>query len=128
MVVQSRREMSRLTPPDGVSYRPGSLGQRPHHEGSPSSATSRSDESIRNPVRRYGISPTTMRKWRKRETTAERSVGPAEPHSTVLTIEQAAMIVASRRHTRLLLDDRLCALQPPIQNLTCSSLHCCRRR
>jgi len=55
-------------------------------------------------------------------------MGPAEPHSTVLTLEQEAMIVTFRRHTLLPLDDCLYALQPSIPGLTRSSLHRCLQR
>lgn len=111
----------------GRSYGPGSSWQRPHDSGDPSSATSRSEESVRALAKRYGISPTTIQKWRKRETTADRPMGPAEPHST-LSLEQEAMIVAFRRHTRLSLDDCLYALQPSIPGLTRSSFHRCLQR
>ena len=69
-----------------------------------------------------------MQKWRKRETGADQPMGPAEPHSTVLTLEQEVMIVAFRRHTLLPLDDCLYALQPSIPGLTRSSLHRCFQR
>lgn len=55
-------------------------------------------------------------------------MGPAEPHSTVLSIEQEAVIVAFRRHSLLPLDDCLYALQPTIPGLTRSSLHRCLQR
>ena len=55
-------------------------------------------------------------------------MGPAEPHSTVLSIEHEAMIVALRRHSLLPLDDCLYALQPTIPGLTRSSLHRCLQR
>ena len=54
--------------------------------------------------------------------------GPKNPSSTVLTIEEEAVIVAFRRHTLLPLDDCLYALQPTIPNLTRSSLHRCLQR
>ena len=91
-------------------------------------ALQRSEESVRSLARRYGISPTTVQKWRKRQTVADRPMGPAEPHSTVLTLEQEAMVVAFRRHTLLPLDDCLYALQPSIPGLTRSSLHRCLQR
>jgi len=91
-------------------------------------ALQRSEESIRVLARRYGISPTTVQKWRKRETTADMPMGPADPHSTTLSLEQEAMIVAFRRHTLLPLDDCLYALQPSIPGLTRSSLHRCLQR
>ena len=69
-----------------------------------------------------------MQKWRKRETTADMPMGPTEPHSTTLSLEQEAMIVAFRRHTLLPLDDCLYALQPSIPGLTRSSLHRCLQR
>jgi hypothetical protein len=40
------------------------------------------------------------------------ATGPKEPKSTVLSIEEEAVIVAFRRHTLLPLDDCLYALQP----------------
>ena len=54
--------------------------------------------------------------------------GPSEPKSTVLSIEDEAVIVAFRRHTLLPLDDCLYALQPTIPHLTRSSLHRCLQR
>jgi len=87
-----------------------------------------SEESLRQLARRYGISPTTVQKWRKRSSTTDLPMGPSDPHSTVLTPEDEAIIVAFRRHSLLPLDDCLLALQPTIQQLTCSSLHRCLQR
>jgi len=67
-------------------------------------------------------------KWKKRHSTADRKTGPSEPKSTVLSIEDEAVIVAFRRHTLLPLDDCLYALQPTIPHLTRSSLHRCLQR
>ena len=50
------------------------------------------------------------------------------PRSTVLTVEEEAVVVAFRRHTLLPLDDCLYALQPTIAHLTRSSLHRCLQR
>jgi hypothetical protein len=50
------------------------------------------------------------------------------PRSTVLSIEEEAVIVAFRRYTLLPLDDCLYALQPTIPHLTRSSLHRCLQR
>ena len=85
-------------------------------------------ESVRALARRYGISPTTVQKWRRRSTTADAAMGPKEPRSTVLTAEEEAIVVAFRRHTLLPLDDCLYALQPTIPQLTRSSLHRCLER
>lgn len=52
-------------------------------------------------------------------------MGPKEPRSSVLSVEDEAVIVAFRRHTVLPLDDCLSALQPTLPHLTRSSLHRC---
>src|SRR5215211_6696699 len=91
-------------------------------------AIQRSQEGVRALARRHGISPTTVQKWRKRQTTADLAMGPKEARSPTLTPEQEAVIVAFRRHTLLPLDDRLHALQPSIPALTRSGLHRCFRR
>jgi transposase-like protein len=58
----------------------------------------------------------------------DRKTGPKEPRSSVLSVEEEAVIVAFRRHTLLPLDDCLYALQPTIPHLTRSSLHRCLQR
>src|SRR5919199_3594238 len=73
-------------------------------------------------------SATTVQKWRKPPTVADQPMGPKQPRSTVLTLEEEAVIVAFRRHTLLPLDDCLYALQPTIPHLTRSSLHRCLQR
>lgn len=55
----------------------------------------------------YGINPKTVLKWKKRACVEDRKTGPRQPHSTVLSIEEEAVIVAFRRHTLLPLDDGL---------------------
>jgi hypothetical protein len=67
-------------------------------------------------------------KWKKRASVADLPTGPKEPRSTVLTVEEEAVIVAFRRYTLLPLDDCLYALQPTIPHLTRSSLHRCLQR
>lgn len=83
---------------------------------------------MRAAAKRYGVSPTTIQKWRDRETTADAAMGPKEPRSTTLTPEEEAIVVAFRRHTLLPLDDCLYGLQPTIPHLTRSSLHRCLQR
>jgi hypothetical protein len=77
---------------------------------------------------RYDLNAKTVAKWRKRTTVEDARMGPHQPHSTVLTTEQEAMIVAFRKQTLLPLDDCLYALQASIPNLTRSSLHRCLQR
>ena len=91
-------------------------------------AIQHSQESLRGLAKRYGINPKTVAKWRKRSSVADLSTGPQEPRSTVLSVEDEAMIVAFRRHTLLPLDDCLYALQPTIPHLSRSSLHRCLQR
>lgn len=91
-------------------------------------AIQHSEESVRALAGRYGISPTTVQKWRKRTHVSDAPMGPKVIHSTVLTTEEEAMVVAFRRHTLLPLDDCLYALQPSIPHLTRSSLHRCLQR
>jgi transposase InsO family protein len=79
-------------------------------------------------ARRHGINQKTVAKWKKRESTADRRTGPTVPRSTVLSVEQEAIIVAFRKHTLLPLDDCLYALQATIPQLTRSSLHRCLER
>lgn len=85
-------------------------------------------ESVRAAAKRHGVSPTTIQKWRGRQSTADAAMGPKEARSTVLTLEDEATIVAFRRHTLLPLDDCLYGLQPTIPHLTRSSLHRCFER
>lgn len=91
-------------------------------------AIQHSQASLRALAKRYGINPKTVAKWKKRDTIADHPTGPREPKSTVLSVEDEAIVVAFRRHTLLPLDDCLYALQPTIPHLTRSSLHRCLRR
>src|SRR5436309_13682477 len=86
-------------------------------------AIQRSQESLRTVAKRHGINPKTVAKWRKRSFVAVLPTGPKQPSSTVLSIEEEAIVVAFRRHTLLPLDDCLYALQATIPHLTRSSLH-----
>ena len=86
-------------------------------------AIQRSTASIQALSARYGINPKTVAKWRKRSSVEDRPMGPQHPHSTVLSAEEEALIVAFRQHTQLPLDDCLYALQATIPHLTRSSLH-----
>ena len=91
-------------------------------------AIQNSQASLRTLARRYGINQKTVAKWKKRETVADLPTGPKDAKSTVLSIEDEAIIVAFRRHTLLPLDDCFYALQPTMPHLTRSSLHRCLQR
>ena len=62
-------------------------------------AIQRSEASVRALAKRHGISPTTVQKWRKRATVTDAPMGPKSVRSTVLAVEEEAMVVAFRRHT-----------------------------
>jgi transposase InsO family protein len=108
------------------------LGQVLHGSDTTTEAVRRaiqySQESLRALAKRYGINQKTVAKWKKRSSVADLPTGPKEAHSTVLSLEDEAIIVAFRRHTLLPLDDCLYALQPTIPHLTRSSLHRCLQR
>lgn len=87
-----------------------------------------SQESLRALAKRYGINPKTVAKWKKRQFVRDLPTGPKDARSTVLSIEEEAIIVAFRRHTLLPLDDCLYALQSTIPHLTRSALHRCLQR
>src|SRR5580704_11405869 len=91
-------------------------------------AIQHSQASLRALALRYGINPKTVAKWKKRGSVTDLPTGPREPKSTVLSIEEEAILIAFRRHTLLPLDDCLYALQPAIPHLTRSSLHPCLQR
>src|ERR671912_1495844 len=108
------------------------MGQVLHGSATTTEAVRRAiqarEESVRALARRYGISPTTVQKWRKRTTVADARMGPKQVRSTVLSVEEEAIVIAFRRHTLLPLDDCLYALQATIPRLTRSSLHRCFQR
>src|ERR1022692_191466 len=91
-------------------------------------AIQNSQASLRALSKRYGINQKTVAKWRKRTSVADLPTGPKEPKSTMLSIEEEAIIVAFRKHTLLPLDDCLYSLQATIPHLTRSSLHRCLQR
>jgi transposase InsO family protein len=108
------------------------MGQVLHGSATTTEAVRRaiqhSQESLRTLAKRYGINQKTVRKWKGRGSVADLPTGPKEPRSTVLSIEEEAVVVAFRRHTLLPLDDCLYALQATLPHLTRSSLHRCLQR
>ena len=108
------------------------MGQILHGSATTTEAVRRaiqnSQESLRALSKRYGINQKTVAKWKKRTSVQDRPTGPKDPKSSVLTIEEEAIIVAFRRHTLLPLDDCLYSLQATTPHLTRSSLHRCLQR
>lgn len=91
-------------------------------------AIQRSKATAKALAERHGINPKTVAKWKKRAFVHDAPMGPKNPRSTVLTVEDEAVAVAFRKHTLLPLDDCLYALQASIPHLTRSSLHRCYQR
>jgi Integrase core domain len=91
-------------------------------------AIQQSQESLAKLAARYDLNPKTIAKWKKRAYVHDTPMGPKQPHSTVLTREEEALLVTFRRHTLLPLDDCLYALQSTIPHLTRSALHRCLKR
>jgi transposase-like protein len=108
------------------------MGQLLHGSARTTAAVRRaiqhSQESLAKLAARYDLNPKTIAKWRKRAYVHDAPMGPQQPHSTVLTKEEEALIVTFRRHTLLPLDDCLYALQTIIPHLTRSALHRCLNR
>jgi transposase-like protein len=108
------------------------LGQILHGSARTTAAVRRaiqhSQESLIALSKRHGINPKTVAKWKRRTSVSDLTTGPSDAHSTVLSMEEEAIIVALRRHTLLPLDDCLYALRASIPHLTRSSLHRCLQR
>ncbi len=51
-----------------------------------------SQDTTRSLAQRYGLSRTTVTKWRTRTTTDDAPMGPSSPHSTVLTLAEEAIM------------------------------------
>jgi transposase len=108
------------------------MGQILHGSARTTSAVRRaiqdSQASLRSLAKRYGVNQKTVIKWKQRSSVEDIPTGPKNAKSTVLSIEQEAIIVTFRQHTLLPLDDCLYALQETIPKLTRSSLHRCLQR
>ena len=93
------------------------MGQVLHGSATTTEAVRRaiqhSQESLRALAKRFGINQKTAAKWKGRTSVADLPTGPRKPHSSVLSGEEEAVVVAFRRHTLLPLDDCLYALRRP---------------
>jgi len=79
-------------------------------------------------ARRYGLSKTTVRKWRRREDGADRSHCPHRLQTT-LSVPQEVIVVALRRTLQLPLDDLLAVTRELIHpGVSRSGLDRCLRR
>jgi hypothetical protein len=103
------------------------MGQLLHGSARPTAALRRAIQHIQERLAKlaaqYGLNPKIIAKWKKRTYVHDAPMGPKQPHSTVLTKAEEALIVTFRRQTLLPLDDCLYALQATIPHLTRSALH-----
>ena len=76
-----------------MRYGPSSSRLRHNDRGDPSSDT-HSQESLRRLSKRYGINPKTVAKWKKRGFVADLPTGPKVAKSTVLSVEDEAIVIA----------------------------------
>lgn len=64
------------------------MGQILHGSATTTEAVRRaiqnSQASLRELAARYGINPKTVAKWRRRTSVCDASMGPKEPHATIL--------------------------------------------
>ena len=77
------------------------MGQILHNCAKTTEATRRaiqnSQESLRTLALKYGINVKTVIKWKNRSSTSDTPMGPKEPHSTILTLDEEAAVVAFRK-------------------------------
>src|SRR4051812_45164379 len=81
-------------------------------------AIQRSKAPLKEIAAQYGLNQKTVAKRRKRAFVHDAQMGPKTPHSTVMSPEEEAIIIAFRKHTLLPLDDCLYVLQATIPHLT----------
>ena len=86
-----------------------------------------SKETIEALAKKYSISPTTVKKWKKRTTTHDKKSGPPS-RSKSLNASQEAAVIAFRKHSKLSIKDCYYALKQIIPHLSISSLYRCYRR
>jgi hypothetical protein len=91
-------------------------------------AIQQSQESIAKLSERDHLHPKTVAKWKSRTQVHGAPVGAKQPRSTILTLEEEALIVAFRKHTLFSLDDCLHALQATLPHLARSAWHRCLQR
>ncbi len=77
------------------------MGQVLHGSATTTAAIRRaiqhSQESLKALARRYGVNQKTVAKWKQRSSVTDLPTGPKKPSSTVLSIDDEAIVVAFRR-------------------------------
>jgi hypothetical protein len=79
-------------------------------------------------AKRYRVNRKTIAKWKAREFISDERMGPKNPRSSLLTLDDEAIILAYRWRTRLALDDAHLRLKRLMPNLSRSTLYRCLKR
>jgi len=87
-----------------------------------------SDEKNTVLSREYGVHRQTVAKWKARDTPFDARMGPKNPRSSVLTLNDEAIILAYRWRTRLSLNESLVRLRCLMPQLSRSALYRCLKR
>jgi hypothetical protein len=103
-----------------MPYGKRSSRQRSHDDACSSRVPSVESECL-GLAAHYGLNAKTVRKWRKRTTTADEPIGPKTPKSTVLTPAEEAIVVALRQKTLLPCTMCLVASRTPSRRLAQTS-------
>lgn len=61
-------------------------------------AIQNSQESLKTIAKRYSINPKTVAKWKKRSSAQDAPMGPKNPRSSILSVEEEAICVTFRKH------------------------------
>src|SRR5271166_214323 len=79
-------------------------------------------------AKRYGVDRKTIAKWKARKFSSDVQMGPKNPRSKFLTLDDEVIILAYRWRTRLSLDDSLVRLRRLMPQLSRSALYRCLER
>lgn len=79
-------------------------------------------------AKRYGVDRKTIAKWKARKFSSDVRMGPKNPRSKFLTLDDEVIILAYRWRTRLSLDDSLVRLRRLMPQLSRSALYRCLER
>ena len=79
-------------------------------------------------AKRYGVNRKTIAKWKAREFIFDERMGPKKSRSSLLTLDDEAIILAYRWRTRLALDDAHLRLRRLMPKLSRSTLYRCLKR
>ncbi|MCZ4353402.1 hypothetical protein O4H61_12840 [Roseovarius aestuarii] len=80
-------------------------------------AIQRPQASLAQLIKKLGINPKAVAKWRKRATIEDLQAGLKEPRSTVLTEAKEVMIVAFRRHNAAAIVAEYCSADCIVEGL-----------